>query len=156
MREAEKLPDDAIAAFPGALCGKYVNIGAAKKWNGDETGPREVSEKANALAQEQITPTPNDGSAHARLAEALAWLGQKDPAMSEIGKARELLPETKDMFDGPGTTQAEAQIHAMFGDAGRCSDSGRIASTSQCGDGGGVEAGSDLGFDSRESRRSRS
>jgi tetratricopeptide (TPR) repeat protein len=117
VREAAKLPDDAIAAFPGALCGKYVSIGVAKKWNGDENGAREAFEKAKSIAEEEVKLTPNDGGAHARLAEALAWLGQKDAAMSEIGKARELLPETKDAFDGPAITQTEAQIHAMFGDA---------------------------------------
>ena len=117
VREAEKPPDDALRAFPGALCGKYLDIGMARKWNGDEKGAREALEKAKAIAEEDLKQTPNDGSIHARLAEALAWLGQKDAAMAEIGKAQELLPESKDAFDGPGITETAAEIRAIFGDA---------------------------------------
>ncbi len=117
VREAEKIPDDALTAFPGGLCGKYLNIGVARKWNGDEKGAREALEKAKALAEEEIKQTPNDASAHARLAQTLAGLGQKDAAMGEISKAQELLPESKDAFDGPGITETAAEIHAIFGDA---------------------------------------
>ena len=53
-----------------------------------------------------------------RLAQVLAWLGDKDAALAEIGRARELLPESKDAFGGPDITVTAAEIHAILGDAG--------------------------------------
>jgi TolB-like protein/Tfp pilus assembly protein PilF len=117
-REASKVPDDALDRYPGALCGKYVSIGIAKKGLGDDAGAREVFENAKRLAEEDVKQTPNDGNSHARLAEALAWLGEKDAAFAEIKRAQELLPESKDAFEGPQITQTLAGIYAIFGDAG--------------------------------------
>jgi serine/threonine-protein kinase len=118
-REARKVPDDALNRYPGALCGKYVSIGIAKKGLGDDAGAREVFENAKRLAEEDVEQTPGDGKSHARLAEALAWLGEKDAAFAEIKRAQELLPESKDAFEGPQITQTLAGIYAIFGDAGR-------------------------------------
>jgi TolB-like protein/Tfp pilus assembly protein PilF len=42
VRTAEKLPDGALMRYPGALCGKYVSVGLAKKGLGDGAGAREV------------------------------------------------------------------------------------------------------------------
>jgi TolB-like protein/Flp pilus assembly protein TadD len=117
VRAAEKLPDGVLTRYPGALCGKYISIGVAKKGLGDEAGAREVFENARRFAADDIKQTPNDGNAHARLAEALAWLGQKDAAFAEIKRAQDLLPETKDAFEGPQITQVAAEIYAIFGDA---------------------------------------
>jgi TolB-like protein/Tfp pilus assembly protein PilF len=115
-REAEKVPDNVIERFPGALCGKYTTIGAAKKALHDEPGAREVFLKAKGLAEAELKQNPDDASAHARLAEALAWLGQKDAALAEIGRAMQLLPESKDAFGGPEITASAAEIHAIIGD----------------------------------------
>jgi serine/threonine-protein kinase len=107
-----------LTTYPGALCGKYITIGLAKKGVGDEAGARALFEKAKRFAEDDIKLTPNDGGSHARLAEAFAWLGQKDAALAEIKRAQDLLPETKDAFDGPQITQTLAEIYAIFGDAG--------------------------------------
>jgi len=117
-REGAKLADGALSRYPGALCGKYISIGLAKKGLGDGAGAHEVFENAKRFAEDDVKQTPNDGNSHARLAEALAWLGQKDAAFAEIKRAQELLPETKDAFEGPQITQTMAEIYAIFGDAG--------------------------------------
>ncbi|PYK83516.1 MAG: hypothetical protein DME41_06490 [Verrucomicrobia bacterium] len=114
---AEKLPDAMLTTRHGSLCGKYTIIGAAKKAMGDQAGAREALEKAKRFAEDDIKQTPDDASAHAGLAEALAWLGQKDAALGEIKRAQELLPESKDAFEGPAITEAVARIHAIFEDA---------------------------------------
>ena len=116
-REAEKVPDDVLANYPGALCGKYITIGVAKKRSGDEAGARQIFENARRFAEREIQLRPSDANSHSNLAGALAWLGQKDAALKEIKRAQELLPESKDAFDGPQITQAVAQIHAIVGDA---------------------------------------
>jgi len=116
-REAEKISDNVVERFPGALCGKYTTIGAAKKALHDEAGAREVFLKAKGFAEAAIKQDPDDPEARARLAEALAWLGEKDAALAEIGRAMQLLPESKDAFGGPEITNSAAEIHAIIGDA---------------------------------------
>ena len=114
---ANKLPDAMLTTHPGSLCGKYTALGAAKKAMGDEAGAREALVKAKRFAEDDIKQTPDVASSHAGLAEALAWLGQKDAALAEIKRAQELQPESKDAFEGPQITQTAAEIHAIFGDA---------------------------------------
>ena len=116
-REAAKVPDDALTRYPNALCGKYLTSGLAKKRSGDEAGALQFFENARRLAEKDIQQRPNDASAHANLAGALAWLGQKEAALAEVKRAQELLPESKDAFEGPQITEALAQIYAIFGDA---------------------------------------
>jgi TolB-like protein/Flp pilus assembly protein TadD len=116
-REATKVPDDALTRYPNALCGKYLTSGLAKKRSGDEAGALQFFENARRLAEKDIQQRPNDASAHANLAGALAWIGQKEAALAEVKRAQELLPESKDAFEGPQITEALAQIYAIFGDA---------------------------------------
>jgi tetratricopeptide (TPR) repeat protein len=115
-REAERVPDNVAGKFPGALCGKYTTIGVAKKALHDETGAREVFLKAKGFAEAELKQDPDEAAAHARLAEALAWLGEKDAALAEINRATQLLPESKDAFGGPEITTSAAEIHAIVGD----------------------------------------
>jgi TolB-like protein/Tfp pilus assembly protein PilF len=115
-REAEKVPDNVAEKFPGALCGKYTTIGVAKKALHDEAGAREVFLKAKGFAEAELKQDPDEAGAHARLAEALAWLGEKDAALAEINRAAQLLPESKDAFGGPEITTSAAEIHAIVGD----------------------------------------
>jgi tetratricopeptide (TPR) repeat protein len=117
VREAEKVSDPLVATFPGALCSKYTSIGMAKRALHDEAGAREVFVKAKGFAEAEIKQNPDEAAAHARLAEALAWLGEKDQALAEINRATELLPERKDAFGGPEITASAAEIHAIIGDA---------------------------------------
>jgi TolB-like protein/Tfp pilus assembly protein PilF len=116
-RAAESLPDAALTTVPGLLCGKYTTMGVAKKALSDETGAREVLAKAKALAEADVSQNPNNAASHARLAEALAWLGEKDAALAEIDRAQKLLPVRKDAFEGPEMVAKAAEIHAIFGDA---------------------------------------
>jgi TolB-like protein/Flp pilus assembly protein TadD len=115
-REAEKIQDAAIAGFPGALCGKYTGLGAARKASGDEAGARAALLKAKDLAQELVKKNPDDPNAHAQLAQILAWLGEKDAALAEIQRAQQILPESKDAFGGPDISKTAAEIHAILGD----------------------------------------
>jgi TolB-like protein/cytochrome c-type biogenesis protein CcmH/NrfG len=117
-RESDKLSDSLLATYPGALCGKYIDIGIAKKAVHDEGSARQFFLKAKTLAEGEINQDPNHAAAHGRLAEALAWLGEKDAALAEARRAQELLPESKDAFEGPEITNTVAEVHAIIGDAG--------------------------------------
>ena len=116
-QEAEKVTDDMAEKYPGALCGKRIVVGVAMKEAHDGAGARQAFLKAKEAAEKDIAQNPEDPEAHAHLAEAMAWLGDKTGALTEIARAKSLRPESKDAFDGPDITELEAQIHAMFGDS---------------------------------------
>jgi serine/threonine-protein kinase len=72
--------------------------------------------KAKEIGQKYVNEAPEDSKRHGRLAEVLAWLGEKDAAVSEARRATELLPESVDAFDGPVATQTLAEIYVTIGD----------------------------------------
>ena len=53
------------------------------------------------------------------MAKLNAWLGDKDAALSEAQRATQLLPESKDTFEGPRVTEGAAEVHAILGDNDR-------------------------------------
>jgi TolB-like protein/Tfp pilus assembly protein PilF len=119
LAQAESLPDEQVAAFPGGLCAKYYYIGFARKGLHDEQGARAAFEKAKSAAEEWIRRSPDAEDAHIQLAKVLAYLGDRDGALAEAQRATELLPETKDAFGGPEITEGVAQVHAILGDNDR-------------------------------------
>ena len=119
LKEVESLPDDILTPLPGALCGKYYFIGLARKALQDEAGARTAFLKAKSAAEDYVKKSPDSADAHIHLAKVLAWLGEKDAALSEAQRATELRPESKDAFEGPDITEQVAQVHAILGDHGR-------------------------------------
>src|SRR5256714_9935773 len=96
--------------------GKYGAMGIAKKLLGDGAGAREAFLKAKGHAEKWLADAPNEAKRHGRLAECLAWLGEKDAAIAEAKRATELLPESVDAFDGPVCTQTLAEIYVIVGE----------------------------------------
>jgi TolB-like protein/Tfp pilus assembly protein PilF len=119
LQESEGLPDEQVAAFPGALCGKYYSIGLAQKSLGDESGARVAFLRAKSAATEQLNRSPDAPEAHMQLARVLAYLNEKDSALAQAQRASELLPESKDAFGGPEIAEGVAQVHAILGDSAR-------------------------------------
>ena len=96
--------------------GKYGTIGIAKKMLGDEAGAREAFLKAKGYAEKFVAGAPNEAKRHGRLAECLAWLGEKEAAIAEAKRGMELLPESVDAFDGPVCTQTLADVYVVVGE----------------------------------------
>jgi serine/threonine-protein kinase len=119
LEEAESLPDDVFAPFPGGLLGKYYLVGVARRALEDESGAREAFLKARSIAEKQLQESPDDANIHAGFARVLAWLGEKDAALAEAQHATELRPETKDAFGGPEVAIAVAEVHTILGDNAR-------------------------------------
>ncbi|HST30383.1 MAG TPA: hypothetical protein VLK27_06040 [Chthoniobacterales bacterium] len=115
-REAEKVSDATLTAYPGAVCGKYTVIGASKRALHDDAGSRQAFLKAKADAEELVKQNPDQPSAIGSLAEVQAWLGEKDAALAGIKRAQDLLPESKDAFGGPEITLMAAEIYTILGD----------------------------------------
>jgi TolB-like protein/Tfp pilus assembly protein PilF len=119
LQEAESLPDDQLAPFPGVLLGKYYLIGIARKVLQDDSGAREAFLKAKSVAENQLQQSPDDANIRVFLAKVLAWLGEKDAALAEAQRATELRPESKDAFGGPEIAVGVAEVHTILGDKAR-------------------------------------
>jgi TolB-like protein/tetratricopeptide (TPR) repeat protein len=73
-------------------------------------------ERARVIVEESVRDVPDDPGRHAQLGAIFAGLGRKEEAIREGKRAVELLPESKDAFDGPQVTIALAQIYCWTGE----------------------------------------
>jgi len=119
LQLAESIPDESLAASPGASAGKYYAIGIAQKGLGDDGEARAAFVKAKNILEEQLKQKSDDPGLHIQLAKVLALLGEKDAAIAEAQRATDLRPESKDAFDGPRVTEDVAQVYAILGDNAR-------------------------------------
>lgn len=122
LREAETVKDDLLDFDPEGLCSKYVVIGIAKKKLNDEAGAREALLISKAQAEKFLNEAPNDAPRHARLAQILALLGEKEAAIAEAKEATKLLPESVDSFGGPDMTVNLAEVYALVGESDKAID----------------------------------
>jgi TolB-like protein/Flp pilus assembly protein TadD len=67
--------------------------------------------------EKAVQEAPTNALRHANLGLIYSFLGRKDEAVREGRRAVELLPESKDAFDGPWMTGFLAMIYARVGDA---------------------------------------
>jgi TolB-like protein/Flp pilus assembly protein TadD len=116
LQIAEGLKDELLGNEMEAVAGKYGCIGIAKKMLGDQAGAHAAFLKAKEVADKILAAAPNHPKGHERVAEALAWLGEKEGAIAEAKRATELLPESVDAFDGPVCTQTLAQVYQLVGE----------------------------------------
>ena len=139
LQAAESLPDDQLAALPGALRGKDDEIGFARKALQDTAGAHEAFLKAKNAVEEELKRSPDVENTHVQLAKVLAQLGRKgDAALAEAQRATELLPESKDAFGGPEITAGVAEVYTILVDkASRHRSPGRIVKPAQFCNGAG-------------------
>jgi TolB-like protein/cytochrome c-type biogenesis protein CcmH/NrfG len=116
VRVIETIKDEAFANDPENLMGKYGALGIAKKLLGDDAGAREALLKTKGYAEKYLAAAPDESKRHDALAEALAWLGEKEAAIAGAKRAMALLPESIDAFEGPVCTQKLAEIYMIVGD----------------------------------------
>jgi TolB-like protein len=119
LSAAEAVADESLLQKAGALPEKYVVIGCARKGLDDEAGAREVFTKAKELAQSRVKAAPSDAGCRIQLATTHAFLGEKDAAFAEVRRALDLLPVSKDAFDGPAILAGAAEVYAVTGDKDR-------------------------------------
>jgi len=119
LQQAESISDDKLASFPDGLWSKYYYIGFARRALHDEPGAREAFQKAKSVAEEGVRRSPNFEDAHIQLAKVLAYLGEREEAVAEAQRAAELLPESKDAYDGPEVMVGVAEIYTVLGNNDR-------------------------------------
>jgi TolB-like protein/Flp pilus assembly protein TadD len=83
---------------------------------GDKAKAQAAYQRARPLAENLLREGPRDPARHLELAFILVGLNQKEQAIAEGRRAAELLPESKDAFEGPQITTALAQIYALTGE----------------------------------------
>jgi tetratricopeptide (TPR) repeat protein len=105
-----------LATYTTAPSPKSFLEGMIYLYLGDKEKAQPAFEHARALAEKLVLEAPQDSSRHAQLGLILAFLGRKEEAIAEGKRAVELLPESKDAFDGPQATTTLAQIYAWTGE----------------------------------------
>jgi TolB-like protein/Tfp pilus assembly protein PilF len=116
LHDAESIKDELLEKDSEALSSKYEVIGIAKKKLKDEPGARDALLTAKGYAEKFLNDAPNEAPRHAKLAQILAWLGEKDAAIAEATRAIEILPESVDAFNGPEMTQRLAEVYVCVGE----------------------------------------
>jgi tetratricopeptide (TPR) repeat protein len=122
LRVSQSLPDDQLASKSGLICGKYLYIGIARHCMKDEAGARAALMHAKELAQTRVRETPDLADGHIQLGYVHAYLGEKAEAVAEAERAMQLLPESKDAFNGPDITEFAAKIFVAAGETDRAID----------------------------------
>jgi len=112
----QKINGDILHGENGSPTSKGLLEGICYFFLNDKAKVRESMERARVFVEQQLRENPNDAGHHAQLGTIFAALGRKEDAILEGKRATELLPESKDAFDGPGMTIQLAQIYAWTGE----------------------------------------
>jgi TolB-like protein/cytochrome c-type biogenesis protein CcmH/NrfG len=115
LAQLQKLPDETIHGENGVPTPKAFIEGICYYFMNDKTKAREAFERAAQFVGKQVAQNPNDAVRHAQLGIIYAGLERREDAVREGKRAVELLPESKDAFEGPGITLTLAQIYAWTG-----------------------------------------
>src|ERR1700730_10905962 len=112
----QKLKGDVLHGENGSPTPKGLLEGICYFFLHDKAKTGGAMERARVFVEQQLRENPNDAGHHAQLGTIFATLGRKEDAIQEGKRAIELLPESKDAFDGPGMTIQLAQIYAWTGE----------------------------------------
>jgi TolB-like protein/class 3 adenylate cyclase/Flp pilus assembly protein TadD len=83
---------------------------------GDNETARKELERARDIFAASVKEAPNVAERHAFLGLTCAFLGEKDRAIKESGRAVELRPESQDALDGPILNAVLALVYARVGE----------------------------------------
>ena len=113
----QKLPGETFHDENGLASPKVFLEGICYFLLHDMAKARQAFESARAFTEAQLREMPMKAGLHAQLGATFALLDRKEEAIREGRRATELLPETKDAFEGPAMTIALAQIYAWTGES---------------------------------------
>jgi TolB-like protein/Flp pilus assembly protein TadD len=104
----ENMRGETSAPLPKSFLAAQVH-----RAKGDLEPARIAYEQALPVAERAVADSPNDPSRHALLGLIYGGLGRNAEAVAEGSRAQEILPETKDAFNGPLYTISLARIHTL-------------------------------------------
>jgi TolB-like protein/Flp pilus assembly protein TadD len=113
----DQLPQESFKEGEGG--GPYSKSywqGVFYKLLGDEPRAHAAYQRARVVAEEAVRKSPQEAGRYSHLGSILAGLGEKEAAIAAGKRAIELLPESKDAFDGPMMTMGLARIYSLTGE----------------------------------------
>jgi serine/threonine-protein kinase len=113
----EKFPGETLITDTTAPSPKAFLEGRIHLFQGDKPTSQIEFEQARVVSEKLLREAPEDPARHAQHGLILAALGRKQEAIAEGKRAVQLLPESRDAFDGPRCTAALAQIYAWTGES---------------------------------------
>ena len=116
LQLVKKMPKETVHGEGTAPTPKAFFEGILHFMLGEKDKARADFERARVIVEESVRDVPDDPSRHAQLGAIFAGLGRKEEAIREGKRAVELLPESKDAFEGPQVTIALAQIYCWTGE----------------------------------------
>lgn len=116
LRALQITPLPVVHGETSAPLPKSFLAGSAYWMMNDFPRSRAAYEAAREEAERSLREGASDPSRHALVALIYAGLGRKEEAMREAKAAVDLLPVSKDAFDGPIYLTAQARVHLMCGD----------------------------------------
>lgn len=133
VRMAERDYADAersIAAAPvtifeqwsSARVTKSFFLGVVAMVQGDSNKARPLFEAELQFARSELSESPDSATRHAQVGLVCAYLGLKEEAIAEGKRAVDLLPVSKDAFDGPWILTNLAEIYGRVGEQERAVD----------------------------------
>jgi serine/threonine-protein kinase len=111
----EKFPGEILMNDTTAPAPKALLKGIIHWLEGDKPKAQIEFEQSRIISEKLLREAPEDPARHTQHGLILAALGRKQEAIAEGTRAVELLPESKDAFDGPKITASLAEIYALTG-----------------------------------------
>jgi tetratricopeptide (TPR) repeat protein len=112
----ERLPFENMRGVTSAPLPKTFLAAQVYRMKGDAEKARAAYEQVLPVAERAVADSPSDASRYLVVGLIHAGLGRKEEALQAGNRAVELLPETKDAFNGPIITISLARIHTIIGD----------------------------------------
>ena len=119
LQLVQRHPGEIFHSFGTAPVPKALSEGILYLLMHEDEKARDAFQRARPAAERLIGESPDDPSRHLVLAQVLVGLGDKQGGIAEANRAAELLPESRDAFDGPGVTIGQAQVLAWAGENDR-------------------------------------
>jgi TolB-like protein/Flp pilus assembly protein TadD len=119
LQLVQSYPGEIFHSFGTAPVPKALSEGILYLLLHENEKARDAFQRARPAAERLIGESPDDPSRHLVLAQVLVGLGDKQGGIAEANRAAELLPESRDAFDGPGVTIGQAQVLAWAGENDR-------------------------------------
>jgi tetratricopeptide (TPR) repeat protein len=105
-----------LGAFVSDTMGYYASKADAWRLQGDSARARAYYDSLRIFTAERVRRQPQDDLVHAVLGYAYARLGRAADAVREGRRATELLPISRDAYDGAEEALNLAVIYAVIGD----------------------------------------
>src|SRR5438309_995830 len=116
LQVIQQFRGETLLVSASVTCPKASLEGTLYLYLDDQVDAHSAFERTRIIAERLVRQSPDDAARHGQLGLILAGLGQKDAAIAEGKRAVELLPESRDAFDGPEVTAVLAQIYAWTGE----------------------------------------